>query len=170
MMPGDAGEMLTALMYSSLLGFEKVAKVLLMHGADINSGMANADFTPLHGAAFQGRPGLIKILLAAGADPLHRCADGFIPMHRACWGSTPKHTESVVAFLEHGVDVSIDAEDPDQGGRMTPLQMSETNPMTTGLIKEWQRSGRKPKGSVSEWGADAWVDEDDAGRTTKDDL
>jgi hypothetical protein len=42
--------------------------------------------------------------------------------------------------------------------------------MTTGLIKEWQRSGRKPKGSVSEWGADAWVDEDDAGRTTKDDL
>ena len=113
---------------------------------------------------FQGNPGVVKLLLKAGADPLHRHADGFIPMHRACWGTTPKHTECVLAFLEHGVDVSIDAEDPnEEGGRLTPLQMSDTNPLTIGLIQEWQSSGRKPKGAMSEWGAgveDATIKED----------
>lgn len=171
MMTGDDGDMLTALMYSSLLGLEDIASVLLKNGADVNVGMAKANFTPLHGAAFQGRPGVIKLLLDAGADPLHRHGDGFIPMHRACWGSSPKHTESVLVFLEHGVDVSIDAEDPDQkaaqGNRLTPLDMSEMNPMTVGLIQEWQRSGRKPMGSISDWGEGA----DDVGdATAKQDL
>ena len=55
-------------------------------------------------------------------------------MHRACWGSTPRHTESVLAFLEHGVDVMTTARDPEYGngpsryeqqdGMMTPLNMS----------------------------------------------
>ena len=76
------------------------------------------------------------------------------PMHRACSGTTPKHTECVLAFLEHGVDVSIDAADPnEEDGRLTPLQMSDTNPLPIGLIQEWQSSGRKPKGAMSEWGA-----------------
>ena len=135
MMPGDGGDMMTALMYSSLVGFEKGAELLLQHGADFNDGLAQAEYTPLHGAAFQGRPGIIKLLLAAGADPLDRHSDGFIPMHRACWGNTPKHTESVLAFLEHGVDVSIDAENPDGDGRLTALKMAATNPMTSALIQ-----------------------------------
>ena len=163
MMPGEGGDMMTALMYSSLVGFEKGAELLLQHGADLTAGLAQAEYTPLHGAAFQGRPGIIKLLLAAGADPLHRHADGFIPMHRACWGNTPKHTESVLAFLEHGVDVSIDAENPDGDGSLTPLEMAATNPMTTALIQEWQRSGRKPQGAVSEWG-DALDSSDAAGK------
>lgn len=167
LIPANGGDMQTALMYSSLLGFEEVVDVLLQHGADFNRGLVQAEFTPLHGAAFQGHPGVVKLLLEAGADPLHRHKDGFIPMHRACWGTTPKHTESVLRFLEHGVDVLTDAVDPnespqfdEQDGRMTPLNMSGTNPMTYGLLEEWEKHGRKPDGPVSYWGADVWGDEE----------
>lgn len=166
LIPASGGDMQTALMYSSLLGFEEVVDVLLQHDADFNRGLVQAEFTPLHGAAFQGHPGVVKSLLDAGADPLHRHKDGFVAMHRACWGTTPKHTESVLRFLEHGVDVLTDAVDPnespqfdEQDGKMFPLNMSGTNPMTFGLLDEWEKHGRKPDGPVSYWGQDAWAED-----------
>ena len=87
-------------------------------------------------------------------------------MHRACWGSTPRHTESVLAFLEHGVDVMTTARDPEYGngpsryelqdGMMTPLNMSGMNPLTVGLLEAWEATGAPPPGKLSSWGADAF--------------
>jgi ankyrin repeat protein len=52
-----------------------VLKVLLAHGADVNARM-QGDQTPLHRAAGWGRPQILQALLAAGADPTARDADG----------------------------------------------------------------------------------------------
>ncbi len=161
-----SGQMTSTLMYSSLMGFADVAEVLLKHDADMNIDMQGTGFTPIHGSAFQGHPDVIKLLLAAGADANHRHQDGFQPMHRACWGNTPKHTEAVLVFLEHGVDVLTTAMDPDYpgsdtfeetGGLMTPLNMSGTNPMTIGLLEEWEKYGHAPMRPMGNWGEDAFL-------------
>ena len=70
------------------------------------------------------------------------------------------------------------AKDPDnspqyeeQGGMMTPHNMSGTNPMTIGLLREWEKYGRKPEGSMGNWGADAFDSEDVVDATVRhDDL
>ena len=97
---GDRGNDQTGLMYSSLLGLVGVAKVLLSRGADMSLGTRDSGFTPLHGAAFQGQPQMIRLLLEHGADPLDRHADGFIPFHRACWGNSARHTEAALQRLQ----------------------------------------------------------------------
>lgn len=161
-----SGQMTSPLMYSSLMGFPEVAEVLLKHDADMTIDMQGTGFTPIHGSAFQGQPEVIKLLLAAGADANHRHTDGFIPMHRACWGNTPKHTEAVLVFLEHGVNVLSTAMDPhfpgndkfeETGGLMTPLNMSGSNPMTIGLLEEWENYGHAPMGPMNTWGQDAYT-------------
>lgn len=162
-----SGKGQTPMMYASLSGYTEIASVLLDWGADLSIGMESTAFTPIHGAAFQGQPGIVKLLLDHGEDALHRHTDGFIPMHRACWGSTPRHTETVLAFLEHGVDVLTTALDPEfgngpsrfesQDGVMTPLNMSGTNPITMGLLKAWEATGGPPPGDLSSWGTDAFT-------------
>ena len=161
-----SGEGQTPMMYASISGYTEIANVLLDRGADLTIGMESSGFTPIHGAAYAGQPDVVKLLLDHGVDALHRHKDGFIPMHRACWGSTPVHTESVLAFLEHGVDVMTTALDPEYGngpsryelqdGMMTPLNMSGMNPMTVGLLEAWEATGAPPPGKLSSWGADAF--------------
>lgn len=53
--------------------------------------------TPLHDAAERGHPGVVKFLLANGADPLVRDTMNELPIDRAKRG---RHTE-VVDFLRH---------------------------------------------------------------------
>ena len=118
-----------------LLPVSEPCALFRSNDADTSKGTAKSGFTPLHGAAFQGRPEVVQLLLDHGVDPLHRHEDGFVAMHRACWGSTVGHTQAVLAFLEHGVDVRTTAKDPDfpsrfeeQGGMMTPLNMTGSEP------------------------------------------
>ena len=63
-------------------------------------GTRDSEFTPLHGAAFQGQPQMIRLLLEHGADPLDRHVDGFIPFHRACWGNSARHSEAALQLLQ----------------------------------------------------------------------
>jgi hypothetical protein len=43
-------------------------------------------YTPIHGAAFQGRAIVAKTLMHHGANPETLHEDGFSALHRACWG------------------------------------------------------------------------------------
>ena len=143
-------ERMAPLMYVSLMGLVECAEVLLRHGPDFDLGMHGTDFSPIHGAAFQGQPEMVQALLDAGADKMDRHEDGFVPMHRACWGNTPKHTEAVLVFLNAGVDVLTSAKDPDQDGMMTPLEMS-VSATTIGLLESWVETGKEPGGPMGDW-------------------
>ena len=50
-----SGQMTSALMYCSLMGFDTVVEVLLKHDADMTLDHEGTGFTPIHGATFQGQ-------------------------------------------------------------------------------------------------------------------
>ena len=56
----------------------------------------------MHGAGFQGRAEIAKLLIAAGLDPSDKHQDGYTPIHRACWGTQQRHAETVEAMLALG--------------------------------------------------------------------
>ena len=60
-------------------------------------------YTPMHGAGFQGRAEIAKLLIAHGLDPSDRHSDGFTPIHRACWGREQRHADTVRVLLKAGV-------------------------------------------------------------------
>ena len=78
-----------------LLPVSEPCALFRSNDADTSKGTAKSGFTPLHGAAFQGRPEVVQLLLDHGVDPLHRHEDGFVAMHRACWGTTAEHTRAI---------------------------------------------------------------------------
>lgn len=89
-------------------------------GADTSIGEKDG-YTPCHGAGFQGRADIMKILLDAGLDCVNdRHQDGYTALHRACWGRERRHTETVRTLLKAGAP-------PDQEGSdgRTPLIMTE---------------------------------------------
>jgi hypothetical protein len=72
----------TALHIGAGLGRAAHCAVLLAHGAAVDACDANAE-TPLSHAASAGKPDVVRLLAAAGADPLHRDCWGFTPLGRA---------------------------------------------------------------------------------------
>jgi len=94
----------TALMQAVLHGKERAVAHLLKKGADASIAEKNG-YTPMHGAGFQGRPGIAKILMDYGVPLRDVHKDGFEPIHRACWGKEGRHTSTVKFFLENGVPV-----------------------------------------------------------------
>lgn len=67
-------------------------------------------YTCMHGASFQGRAEVAKVLLAHGLDGAHRHSDGYPAFHRACWGREQKHVDTVKVFLDAGVDMSVSSD------------------------------------------------------------
>jgi ankyrin repeat protein len=70
------------------------ARVLLEHGADPRMASRPAGFTPLHSAVADDESGemkdLVRMLLAAGADPNARSASDGTPLHTAAFtGNVP---------------------------------------------------------------------------------
>merc|ERR1711990_357988 len=98
---GSGGQ--TPLMNAVLSGQTEVVKALLELGADHKIPEKDG-YTPMHGAGFQGRAEIAKILIAHGLDASDRHNDGYTPIHRACWGREARHTETVRAFIDAGVD------------------------------------------------------------------
>lgn len=71
---------------------------------DVLLHMASADgWTPLHLAAFFGRPETAEMLLSLGADPKLRSANAMhnTPLHAAAAG---RHTEICAMLLSHGAE------------------------------------------------------------------
>ena len=89
--------------------YESVKKLLEM-GADVTIGEKDG-YTPMHGAAFQGRDKIAQLLIDHGIDPNSVHTDGFAPIHRACWGSKMSHTETVRVFLQAGVPLDFKSRD-----------------------------------------------------------
>mmetsp|Transcript_19913 Transcript_19913/g.40486 ORF Transcript_19913/g.40486 Transcript_19913/m.40486 type:complete len:204 (+) Transcript_19913:1549-2160(+) len=95
----------TCLMAATLRGKPTVVKYLIEKGADTTIPERDG-YTPPHGAGFQGRPDVMKILKDDGNVDVINAPhpDGFAPIHRACWGSQPRHTEVVEYLIQIGED------------------------------------------------------------------
>ena len=97
----------TPIMAAILRGKSAIFEYLLRENADVTIGERDG-YTPAHGAGFQGRPDIMKLLNEHGVDVLgDKHTDGFYPLHRACWGREARHTETVRYLLTAGVNVNL---------------------------------------------------------------
>ena len=122
----------TPLMASCLGGKAKIAKVLLEEGNADPMVPEKDGYHSVHGAGFQGRADVMKVLLDHGVDVRHAHADGFEPLHRACWGKEKRHADTV-ALLISGNPPTVPADAPSAEGR-TCAEMT-SNPDTLEVLR-----------------------------------
>ena len=108
--------------------------MLLEAGVDTSVGEKDG-YTPMHGAGFQGRAEIAKMLIKHGLNPSDRHGDGYTPIHRACWGGEARHTQTVKALLEAGVS----PEERSSNGKK-PVELTQ-NTATRKLLHEWIHKG-----------------------------
>jgi len=99
-------------------------------------------YTPPHGAGFQGRVEVMKVLKAfeGSIDVMDVHEDGYTPFHRACWGREPRHTELVKVMVEEfGIDPLTPSKSSTKGsaepGGKTCAEMTQ-NAATKAFILE----------------------------------
>lgn len=79
-----------ALLIAAIEGREKMVEMLIAAGADVNMG-DNAGYTPLMGAICSASPGIVRRLLAAGANVHTLCTrSGATALHDAAAGNHPE--------------------------------------------------------------------------------
>jgi len=101
-----------------------IARLLLKHGADVNI-QAMDEWAPLHGAAFDGRPGIARVLLENGAHVDAENDQGETPLHLVSRGKYDSQEHGVgiaLLLLAHGVDVDARTKD-----EWTPLHSAAFN-------------------------------------------
>eukprot|EP00386_Alphamonas_edax_P007153 GDKI01023650.1.p1 GENE.GDKI01023650.1~~GDKI01023650.1.p1 ORF type:complete len:207 (+),score=63.53 GDKI01023650.1:73-693(+) len=132
----------TPLMSAVLGGNVEAVRVLLKAGADPNIGEKDG-YTAVHGAGFQGRAEILKVLMEEGknVDPFHFHRDGYNGMHRACWGSSDRHAETIKMFIKYNVTPDIPAKN---GQRCSPR-----HPKSRQVIKEWLKTVSKTSKSTA---------------------
>mmetsp|Transcript_47350 Transcript_47350/g.119863 ORF Transcript_47350/g.119863 Transcript_47350/m.119863 type:complete len:213 (+) Transcript_47350:177-815(+) len=99
----------TMLMAACLAGQANAVKYLLSKGADWRVGEKDG-YTPMHGAAFQGRDLVAAALLEAGvpADGGDLHPDGYPPVFRAVWGQRTGHLKVIKLLVGGGhVDINV---------------------------------------------------------------
>ncbi|MEE6472976.1 hypothetical protein FKM82_009802 [Ascaphus truei] len=76
-------------------------------------------YTPLHRASYNGHLGVVRDLIARGADVHAVTVDRWTPLHSACkWNNAP-----VASFLlQHGADINAQTK-----GLLTPLHLASAN-------------------------------------------
>eukprot|EP00594_Rhizosolenia_setigera_P004006 CAMPEP_0178948470 /NCGR_PEP_ID=MMETSP0789-20121207/5497_1 /TAXON_ID=3005 /ORGANISM="Rhizosolenia setigera, Strain CCMP 1694" /LENGTH=200 /DNA_ID=CAMNT_0020628853 /DNA_START=85 /DNA_END=687 /DNA_ORIENTATION=- len=94
----------TPLMASVLRGKINIVRYLLVEaGADPSIG-ERSGFLPPDGAAFQGRPDVMQLLIDNGIKVDYHAHDGYSPFHRACWGPREGHAKTVEVLIRAGLD------------------------------------------------------------------
>jgi len=123
---GPGGQ--TPLMMAVLSGKDEAVRILLKRGADTTVGEQDG-YTPCHGAGFQGRSEIMKLLIQHGLQcTTDTHSDGFTPLHRACWGKEARHADTVRVLLKAGAPF----DQPGGDGRK-PIDMT-SNPATKKLL------------------------------------
>ncbi len=95
----------TALAFACFFAQPEAAKLLLARGADVHAvatGFGNTQ--PLHSAATSRNLEVVRLVLAAGADPNARQNHGWTPLHSA---ANHGGVEMVRVLLEHGADPAL---------------------------------------------------------------
>ena len=93
------------LMAACLGGKAKLARFLLEEGGADPMVVEKDNYHSVHGAGFQGRAEVMRVLLDHGVDVRHRHRDGYEPLHRACWGREARHADTVALLI--GVSQSV---------------------------------------------------------------
>ena len=82
---------------------EMVRMLLMLPEVDVSLGEKDG-YTAFHGAGFQGRAEIAKLLLedSRNIDPNTFHEDGFAPLHRACWGREQRHVDTIRVLVDMG--------------------------------------------------------------------
>ena len=91
------------LVQTSIKGHTAVTKLLLEHGAEVNSG-TNYGFSPLDGACFTGHTETVQLLVDHGAKVNVEDGNNYSSLMIA---SLAGHTDVVELLLQHGAEVNI---------------------------------------------------------------
>ena len=136
----EAGSGQTPLMKSILMGHTDMVRMLLMlPEVDVSLGEKDG-YTAFHGAGFQGRAEIAKLLLedSRNIDPNTFHEDGFAPLHRACWGREQRHVDTIRVLVDMGkVKWNLKAKN---GKTCRDIAMS---PLIVNVMKEYASKAKK---------------------------
>ena len=136
----EAGSGQTPLMKSILMGHTEMVRMLLMlPEVDVSLGEKDG-YTAFHGAGFQGRAEIAKLLLedSRNIDPNTFHEDGFAPLHRACWGREKRHVDTIRVLVDTG-KVRWDMKTKN-GKTCRDIAMS---PLIVNVMKEYANKAKK---------------------------
>ena len=136
----EAGSGQTPLMKSILMGHTEMVRMLLMlPEVDVSLGEKDG-YTAFHGAGFQGRAEIAKLLLedSRNIDPNTFHEDGFAPLHRACWGREQRHVDTIRVLVDTG-KVRWDMKTKN-GKTCRDIAMS---PLIVNVMKEYANKAKK---------------------------
>ncbi len=108
----------TVLLHAVALGHTGVVRALVEAGARVDAVTAHGGLGALHLAANKGDAELIRLLLAAKANPMLQAVNGAYPLHDAIW---EKHLDAVRALLPAYARINFS---PRGGPHGSPLNMA----------------------------------------------